>query len=261
MECLKAEGVEVVFGYPGGANLPTYDAFVDAGIRHVLVRHEAGGGHAAEGYAKSSGKVAVCLATSGPGATNLVTPLIDAMMDSVPCGLHRPSPHRSARHRRLPGGRHVRHHHADRQALLHDPAPDGDPARGARGVPPRANGPPGPGADRHAGRPHARGDRLPAGRRRPPARLPADHRGQLEADPARRQGDRQRPAARDLRRRRRDQRRSSGGADRVRGQRPAADHLDADGARRVPGPAPAVARHARHARHPLRPTTRWTRRT
>jgi acetolactate synthase-1/2/3 large subunit len=84
MECLKAEGVEVVFGYPGGANLPTYDAFVDAGIRHVLVRHEAGGGHAAEGYAKSTGKVAVCLGTSGPGATNLVTPIMDAMMDSVP---------------------------------------------------------------------------------------------------------------------------------------------------------------------------------
>jgi acetolactate synthase-1/2/3 large subunit len=84
MECLKAEGVEVVFGYPGGANLPTYDAFVDAGIRHVLVRHEAGGGHAAEGYAKATGKVAVCLGTSGPGATNLVTPIMDAMMDSVP---------------------------------------------------------------------------------------------------------------------------------------------------------------------------------
>ena len=68
MECLKAEGVDVVFGYPGGANLPTYDAFVDAGIRHILVRHEAGGGHAAEGYAKASGKVGVCFATSGPGA-------------------------------------------------------------------------------------------------------------------------------------------------------------------------------------------------
>jgi acetolactate synthase-1/2/3 large subunit len=84
MECLKAEGVDVVFGLPGGANLPTYDAFVDAGIRHVLVRHEAGGGHAAEGYAKATGRVAVCLGTSGPGATNLVTPICDAMMDSVP---------------------------------------------------------------------------------------------------------------------------------------------------------------------------------
>ena len=84
MECLKAEGVDVVFGLPGGANLPTYDALHDAGIRHVLVRHEAGGGHAAEGYAKATGKVGVCLATSGPGATNLVTPICDAMMDSVP---------------------------------------------------------------------------------------------------------------------------------------------------------------------------------
>src|SRR5213595_2764506 len=84
MECLKAEGVEVVFGLPGGANLPTYDAFVDAGIRHVLVRHEAGGGHAAQGYAKATGKVGVALGTSGPGATNLVTPITDAMMDSCP---------------------------------------------------------------------------------------------------------------------------------------------------------------------------------
>jgi acetolactate synthase-1/2/3 large subunit len=84
MECLKAEGVDVVFGLPGGANLPTYDAFVDGGIRHILVRHEAGGGHAAEGYAKATGKVGVAFATSGPGATNLVTPICDAMMDSVP---------------------------------------------------------------------------------------------------------------------------------------------------------------------------------
>lgn len=84
MECLKAEGVEVVFGLPGGANLPTYDAFVDSDIKHILVRHEAGGGHAAEGYAKATGKVGVAFGTSGPGATNLVTPIVDAMMDSVP---------------------------------------------------------------------------------------------------------------------------------------------------------------------------------
>ncbi|MBI4898602.1 MAG: biosynthetic-type acetolactate synthase large subunit [Actinobacteria bacterium] len=84
MECLRAEDVEVIFGLPGGANLPTYDAIYDSGIRHILVRHEAGGGHAAEGYAKATGKVGVALATSGPGATNLVTPIADAMMDSVP---------------------------------------------------------------------------------------------------------------------------------------------------------------------------------
>src|SRR6201997_4868936 len=84
MECLKAEGVDVVFGLPGGANLPTYDAFVNGGIRHILVRHEAGGGHAAEGYAKAGGEVGVAFATSGPGATNLITAIADAMLDSVP---------------------------------------------------------------------------------------------------------------------------------------------------------------------------------
>ncbi len=84
VECLKAEGVDTVFGLPGGANLPTYDALYDGGLRHVLCRHEAGAGHAAEGYAKASGRVGVALATSGPGATNLVTPIADAMLDSVP---------------------------------------------------------------------------------------------------------------------------------------------------------------------------------
>src|SRR5215208_3152110 len=83
-KALEAEGVEHVFGIPGGANLPTYDALYDAGIRHVQCRHEQGAGHAAEGYAKASGRVGVALATSGPGATNLITPITDAMMDSVP---------------------------------------------------------------------------------------------------------------------------------------------------------------------------------
>src|SRR3954470_13707744 len=84
MECFKAEGVEHVFGIPGGANLPTYDALYDGGVRHIQCRHEQGAGHAAEGYAKAPGRVGVALATSGPGATNLVTPIADAMMDSVP---------------------------------------------------------------------------------------------------------------------------------------------------------------------------------
>src|SRR5438045_4690916 len=84
MECLKNEGVDTVFGIPGGANLPTYDALYDADLRHILCRHEQGAGHAAEGYAKASGKVGVALATSGPGATNLVTAIADAVMDSVP---------------------------------------------------------------------------------------------------------------------------------------------------------------------------------
>ena len=81
---LENAGVDVMFGIPGGAILPAYDPIFDSKIRHILVRHEQGAGHAATGYAQVTGKVGVCIATSGPGATNLVTPLADAHMDSVP---------------------------------------------------------------------------------------------------------------------------------------------------------------------------------
>lgn len=84
MKALRAEDAGIVFGIPGGAILPTYDPLIESGIRHVLMRHEQGAGHAAEGFAHVSGRVGVCMATSGPGGTNLVTPLADAMMDSVP---------------------------------------------------------------------------------------------------------------------------------------------------------------------------------
>jgi acetolactate synthase-1/2/3 large subunit len=84
VEALKAEGVEVIFGYPGGAVLTIYDALYDAGIRHVLTRHEQGAIHAAEGYARVTGKTGVVIATSGPGITNMITGLTDAMMDSLP---------------------------------------------------------------------------------------------------------------------------------------------------------------------------------
>ena len=84
VQALEAEGTEHVFGIPGGANLPTYDAIYDAKFKHIQARHEQGAGHAAEGYAKASGRVGVAFATSGPGATNLVTAIADAMMDSVP---------------------------------------------------------------------------------------------------------------------------------------------------------------------------------
>jgi acetolactate synthase I/II/III large subunit len=80
---LEALGVEVVFGIPGGAILPAYDPLFDSSVRHILVRHEQGAGHAATGYAHATGKVGVCMATSGPGATNLVTPIADAYMDSI----------------------------------------------------------------------------------------------------------------------------------------------------------------------------------
>jgi len=81
---LEHAGAEVVFGIPGGAILPAYDPLFDSKVRHILVRHEQGAGHAAEGYAVATGRVGVCMATSGPGATNLVTPIADAYMDSVP---------------------------------------------------------------------------------------------------------------------------------------------------------------------------------
>src|SRR6476660_4766800 len=81
---LEAAGAEHIFGIPGGAILPAYDPLMDSSIRHILVRHEQGAGHAAQGYAVATGRVGVCMATSGPGATNLVTPLADAHMDSVP---------------------------------------------------------------------------------------------------------------------------------------------------------------------------------
>jgi acetolactate synthase-1/2/3 large subunit len=84
VKSLEAVGVDVMFGIPGGAILPAYDPIFDSRIRHILVRHEQGAGHAATGYAQATGRVGVCIATSGPGATNLVTPLADAQMDSVP---------------------------------------------------------------------------------------------------------------------------------------------------------------------------------
>ena len=83
---LVAEGVDTIFGYPGGAIMPIYDALYDFDhhVKHVLVRHEQGAVHAAQGYARVSGKVGVCFATSGPGATNLITGIADAMIDSTP---------------------------------------------------------------------------------------------------------------------------------------------------------------------------------
>ncbi|HEV2202780.1 MAG TPA: biosynthetic-type acetolactate synthase large subunit [Bryobacteraceae bacterium] len=84
LECLQRENVEIIFGYPGGVTLPLYDAMYDGAIKHILVRHEQNAAFAAQGYSRATGKVGVCCATSGPGATNLVTGLVDAMMDSIP---------------------------------------------------------------------------------------------------------------------------------------------------------------------------------
>ncbi len=120
VESLVRQGVEFVFGYPGGAVLPIYDAlFGDERIRHILVRHEAGAAHAAEGYARSTGKPGVVLVTSGPGATNAITGIADAFMDSIPLVVITGQvPTALIGIGRVPGSRHRRHHAPLHQAQL-----------------------------------------------------------------------------------------------------------------------------------------------
>ncbi len=117
---LADQGVEHIFGYPGGAVLPIYDAlFQQDKVHHILVRHEQGAVHAAEGYARSTGKVGTVLVTSGPGATNAVTGLTDALCDSIPTRRHhRAGADPSDRQRRVSGMRYCRHHPAMHQIQL-----------------------------------------------------------------------------------------------------------------------------------------------
>ena len=104
VHALRAQGVNTVFGYPGGAIMPVYDALYDGGVEHLLCRHEQGAAMAAIGYARATGKTGVCIATSGPGATNLITGLADALLDSIPCRCHHRSSVRTFyRHRRISG--------------------------------------------------------------------------------------------------------------------------------------------------------------
>ena len=150
IEALQREGTDCVFGLPGGASLPIHDALHDSAIRHVLVRHEAGAGHAAEGYAKASGRVGVALVTSGPGATNLATPIADAHMDSVPTVFLTAQVRSDLRgHERLPGDRRARHDRADLQALDRRRAPRRRRRRDPRGVPRRPHRAAGAGGRRH----------------------------------------------------------------------------------------------------------------
>ena len=171
LRALVDQGVDVLFGYPGGAVLPIYDAlFQQNSLRHILVRQEGGAVHAAEGYARSTGKVGVVLVTSGPGATNAVTGLTDALMDSIPvvC-LTGPGADPSDRQRRLPGSRHHRHHPAVHQAQLSGQGHRRPAARDARGVSRRAQRPPGSGRGRPAeGYPAGAGRLQAADERRPP---------------------------------------------------------------------------------------------
>ena len=262
---LEEVGADVVFGIPGGAILPAYDPLYDSTrVRHILVRHEQGAGHAAEGYAQATGKVGVCMATSGPGATNLVTPIADAYMDSVPMVAITGQVGRADdRHRRLPGGRHLRHHAADHEAQLPRAGRRRHPAGDRRGVPPRLDRTPGPGARRPARRTCCRSAPPSRGRRR--IDLPGYHpvtrpHGKQIREAARLIAEARRPGA--LRRRRRAQ-----GAARPTSCAqlaeltgiPVVTTLMARGA--FPDSHRAAPRHARHARHASPPSPRCRRPT
>ena len=207
IEALADQGVKHLFGYPGGAVLPIYDAlFQQDKVQHILVRHEQGAVHAAEGYARSTGKVGCVLVTSGPGATNAVTGLTDALMDSIPIVVH----HRAGadppdRQRRLPGMRHGRHHAAVHQAQLPGQERRRPAARAARGVPHRHERTAGAGGGRHPeGHPVRQGRLLEAEGLRPQG-LPAEAQGRPRQDPGRDRADAARQAAAVLHRRRRHQ--------------------------------------------------------
>ena len=120
VSCLEREGVHVVFAYPGGASMPIHQALTKSKkIRVVLPRHEQGGAFAAEGYARATGEAGVCMATSGPGATNLVTGIADAFMDSVPLVAdYRPGESEHDRARCVSGDGRFRHDAADGEAQL-----------------------------------------------------------------------------------------------------------------------------------------------
>ncbi len=252
IQALKDQGVDVVFGYPGGAVLPIYDEiFQQNDIRHILVRHEQGAVHAAEGYARSTGKPGVVLVTSGPGATNAVTGLVDALMDSIPLvvltgqvptfmigtdgfqeadtvGITRPC---------------TKHNWLVKDT---DEAGRNHPS----GVSCRHLGPPRPGADRHSQRRAVRHGRIHAAAKGPGVALSAKGERRYRPDHPHGRDDGNRRTAGVLYRRRRDQFRHRGQpvvARICRGDG-LSHHLDPDGPGRLSGVGQALAGHAGHAR-------------
>ena len=247
---LEDEGVKVAFGVPGAAILPLYDAMRHSNIRHLSVRHEEGGTHAADGWARITGEPGICIGTSGPAGTNMITGLYTAQADSIPmiC-ITGQANHRRPAQGGLPGRRHRRHRQAGVQVGLPGQG-DGAAAVGVpRGVPRRARGPARAGAHRPAARrAEGRGHRVRPRHRRPAglhhARAePAGHRRRARAAGGRR-------AAADPGGRRRDPGRGVRGARRAgRGAAdPGVPHLHGQGG--DPGGPPAVGGDGRHPDHP-----------
>ena len=248
---LESAGAENIFGIPGGAILPAYDPLYDSRIRHILVRHEQGAGHAAQGYAVATGKVGVCMATSGPGATNLVTPIADAYMDSVPMVAdHRPggAPPRSAP---TPSRRPTSAASRCRSPSTTSWSPT--PTRSRASSPRRSTSPP-PAAPARC----SSTSRSPRSRRRPPSRWPTELNLPGYRPVTRPHSKQIREATRLMLEARRPVLYVGGGVIRARRRKelrtlaeltgmPGRHH--ADGARRVPRQPPAAPRHARHARH------------
>ena len=253
VESLVRQGVEFVFGYPGGAVLPIYDElFADQRIRHILVRHEAGAAHAAEGYARSTGKPGVVLVTSGPGATNAITGIADAFMDSIPLvvitgqvatNLIGTDAFQEADTVGLT--RHCTKHNY----LVKDPAELAATIDEAFEI--ATTGRPGPVVVDIPKNVQVATAALADAPAAAPAALSPAHGRRARRDRRGDRADRQGRAADLLHRRRRDQFRPARerAAARAAGADRRAGHLDADGPRRLPGRPSRLARHARHARH------------
>ena len=186
LECLLREKVDTFFGYPGGVTLPLYDALYDHPIKHILVRHEQNACFAAQGYARATGKVGVCCATSGPGATNLVTAL-SGRADGFDSrrGDHRAGIHQADRQRRVSGSRHVRHHALLHQAQFHGEEIVGASAGHPRSVSHRGFGPARSGAGGYSQRRVPGPGPLHAGFDHSPAGLSPNHGRPRRTDPAR----------------------------------------------------------------------------
>ncbi len=249
LNCLARENVECIFGYPGGVTLPLYDALYDFRIRHVLVRHEQNAAFAAQGYARTTGKVGVCCATSGPGATNLVTGLVDAMMDSIPIvALTGQVSAKLMGTRRLSRSGHVRHHQVRDQAQFPCEEHQRPAASHSRGLLHRRIRPSRARACRRHERRVSSAGALRARDRNSSARLSRVQRRPQRADSPRRADDVGSGAAVRIRGRRHHRGECQPGIARIRRASGCSHRVHVDGPGRAAERASQFHQHARHAR-------------